>query len=299
MPKVEGRAKVSGEYRRYPHYRWPSPCMVKIDRLGWAAGFSFTAYGVTIGVRASDAAVLERLRPALPYGGRPSRRRQVDYLYSVLVGSLDGAARPRRFHLLYSDLKRVARTLDFAVVLEALEHDIPLMMGAHTREWVFVHAGVVGIEGRALLLPGQSFSGKSTLVEALVRAGATYYSDEFAVLDLEGRVHPYPRPLSRRAAGEFKGRPVPMAELGGVVGTAPLAVAAVVFTHFREGARPRWRCLSPGQGVLGLMENAVAARTRTEVVVPVLSRVAQGARLLKGARGEAGEVVPRLLRLLE
>jgi hypothetical protein len=31
-------------------------------------------------------------------------------------------------------------------------------------------------------------------VAELVRAGATYYSDEFAVLDSRGRVHPFPRP---------------------------------------------------------------------------------------------------------
>ncbi len=31
-------------------------------------------------------------------------------------------------------------------------------------------------------------TGKTTLVKAMVEAGATYYSDEFAVLDKEGLV---------------------------------------------------------------------------------------------------------------
>ena len=286
-------------YRRYPHYQWPSVCMEKIDRLGWAAGFSIEGYGVIIGVRASDPRVIGRLRQAVPYGVRQSRRRRVDYLYSVVVGSTDRNERPRRFHIAYSDLKRLTRTTDFDKVVEALEHDMPLEIGARTRQWVFVHAGVVGLGGRALLLPGRSFAGKSTLVEGLVRAGATYYSDEFAVLDREGRVHPFARPLSRRAAGEFKGQPVPVAELGGEVGTTPLPVAALVLTHFRAGARTRWRRLSPGQGVLGMMENAVAARTRPEVVLPVVTRVAQQATVLKGVRGEAEGVVPRLVKLLE
>ncbi len=273
--------------------------MEKIDRLGWAAGFSIDAYGVIIGVRASDARGIERLRAALPYGARRSRRRRVDYLYSIVVGSMDSLARPRRLHLAYSDLKRLVRTADFDKVVEALEHDMPLVMGARTRQWVFVHAGVVGWGGRALLLPGRSFTGKSTLVEALVHAGATYYSDEFAVLDGEGRVHPFARPLSRREAGEWKGRPVPVETLGGRVATDASEVAAVVSTHYRAGAGTRWRRLSPGQGVLVLMENAVAARTRPEVVLPVVTRVAQEARLFGGARGEAREVVPRLLKLLE
>ena len=37
--------------------------------------------------------------------------------------------------------------------------------------------------GRAIVIPGRTFSGKSTLVAELVRAGATYYSDEYAVED--------------------------------------------------------------------------------------------------------------------
>ena len=166
--------------------------MEKIDRLGWAAGFSLDAYGVTIGVRVTDARVVPRLRAVVPYGAKPSRRRRVDYLYSIVVGSLDGAARPRRLHLAYSDLAKLVRTFDFDKVVEALEHDMPLVMGARTRQWVFLHAGVVGWGGRALLLPGRSFAGKSTLVEALVRAGAIYYSDEYAVLDLQGGSTPSP-----------------------------------------------------------------------------------------------------------
>jgi len=62
------------------------------------------------------------------------------------------------------------------------------------RRRVFVHAGVVAWQGRAVLIPGRTLSGKSWLVRALVRAGAEYYSDEFAVLDARGRVHPYPLP---------------------------------------------------------------------------------------------------------
>lgn len=273
--------------------------MVKIDRLGWAGGFAVEGYGVTVGVRATNHLVLRSLRTAVPFGVRRSRRRRVDYLYSVVVGSLDDQVRPRRFHLAWADLGRLIRTTDFDQVVEAIKHDMPLVIGARARGWVFVHAGVVGWGGQGLVLPGQSFSGKSTLVEALVRAGASYYSDEFAILDEQGYVHPYPRPLALRQGGEFKGRPVPIAELGGVVGETPLPVAAVVFARYQEGATLRLRSLSPGQGVLGLMENAVAARTRTEAVLPVLVRVSRGACFLAGVRGEAKGAVERLLRLVD
>lgn len=41
-------------------------------------------------------------------------------------------------------------------------------------------------------------AGKSLLVSELLRRGATYFSDEYALIDAEGWVHPYPRPLLLR-----------------------------------------------------------------------------------------------------
>src|SRR5262245_29166046 len=72
-----------------------------------------------------------------------------------------------------------------------LSQDIDNMVAQRSRAMLFVHAGVVGWRGLAIVIPGRSHSGKSTLVAELVRRGAVYYSDEFAVLDETGRVHPY------------------------------------------------------------------------------------------------------------
>src|SRR5262249_36246454 len=82
--------------------------------------------------------------------------------------------------------------------LRTFEADVQLHVAEMAPERVFVHAGVVAYQGRGILLPGRSFAGKSTLVRELVQAGAQYYSDEYAVLDADGAVHPYPRPLSIR-----------------------------------------------------------------------------------------------------
>jgi serine kinase of HPr protein (carbohydrate metabolism regulator) len=74
-------------------------------------------------------------------------------------------------------------------VLTHVEFDIAV----RARSALFVHAGVVAWRGRAVLIPGASNAGKSTLVAELVRRGATYYSDEYAAIDAAGRVHPYAR----------------------------------------------------------------------------------------------------------
>src|SRR4051794_20574153 len=65
------------------------------------------------------------------------------------------------------------------------------------------------------VIPRVSHSGKTTLVAALVRAGATYYSDEYAVFDAQGSVHPYARPLGIRDGNGDRPRRCPVQELGG------------------------------------------------------------------------------------
>jgi len=62
---------------------------------------------------------------------------------------------------------------------------------------VHVHAAVASLGGRAVILPGRSGAGKTTLVTALALAGWDYLSDEVAALDLRRDVvRPYPRPLA-------------------------------------------------------------------------------------------------------
>jgi hypothetical protein len=77
-------------------------------------------------------------------------------------------------------------SLDVAVGL--LDSQIRIHVGAHASDWTFVPAGVVALGRRALVIPGESFSGKSTLVRALVERGTAYYSDEYAVH--RGRARP-------------------------------------------------------------------------------------------------------------
>ena len=65
---------------------------------------------------------------------------------------------------------------------------------------VFIHGGPVGWKGKAIVLPARSFEGKTTLVAELVKLGASYLSDEYAVVDETGFVHPFAKPLSIRAS---------------------------------------------------------------------------------------------------
>ena len=265
--------------------------MAKIDRLGWTAGFSFTSYGVRVGVRANDASILPSLRPYLPPGWKPARWRVVERLYSLRVGG-QKSARVRNFSLLYSDIVRIARSHDLSEVLGEFEKEAQLFVAGSARRRLFIQAGVVGWRGRAIIIPGKSLSGKSTLVAELVRAGADYYSDEFAVIDERGLVHPFVKyPVIVQPDGRLIEKPPPKR-------AKPLPVGMVVVSEYRRGARWRPRSLSPGQAALTLLGNLVEVRQRPEKALPLLRVLVKNAPVLKSARGEAHQVVDNILERL-
>jgi hypothetical protein len=273
--------------------------MEKLDRLGWAAGLAFTAYGIAIGLRVNRPEAMEQFLERLPPGWRPSSSPTVERMYSIIDGG--GATRPglRRFNLLYVNSSKLVRTLDSEEMLGTFETNLQLFVAEFARRRVFVHAGVVGWKGRAIVIPGLSNSGKTTLVAELVKAGASYYSDEFAVLDLQGRVHPYPKPLGLRAAAGGKQTPTPVESLGGRVGARPLPVGLVVASQYKTGARWRPRRLTAGQGMLTLLANTVSAREKPERNLLVLQRVVTTAPVMEGRRGEAREIADALLKQLD
>jgi hypothetical protein len=273
--------------------------MKKVDRLGWAVGFSLRSYGVRIGIRSNDPAALDRVCAHLPSEWENVTSSVVDRVYSILIGGQGSRANVRRLNLLYGDHVRLARSFDLDSLFETFESDLRLFVAELATHRVFVHAGVVGWKGQAIVIPGRSYSGKSTLVAELVRAGATYYSDEYAVLDSRGRVHPFSKPIELREEGKFQQRKVTVTELGGQSGTKPLPVGLVLLTRFQSGARWRPRKLTPGKGVLELLFNTVSARRSPERALATLRVVASQAALLKGVRGNATEVVDALLKRLE
>ncbi len=135
---------------------------------------TIVSHGTRVGIRTDTPGLLERAQEILPPGWAPSSVTKVRRLYSLLVGK---GLRPgdRRFHLLYMNAFLLARSPDLDDVLHRLESDVQLYVAERARGKVFVHARVVAWNGKAILLPGRTFSGKTTLVAGLLRAGATYY----------------------------------------------------------------------------------------------------------------------------
>jgi hypothetical protein len=156
---------------------------------------------------------------------------------------------------------------------------------------VFVHAGVVGWKGKAIVIPGKSFSGKTTLVSELVRQGAEYYSDEYAVFDENGFVHPFARRLGVRLLGPegqvIETDHLTIEALGGTAGLSSIPVGWLLITAFDEDAKWEPRVLTSGNGVLEMLSQTIPIRYAPEFSLEVLKKVATSAIIVKSPRSDA------------
>lgn len=244
-------------------------------------------------MRVSDPALTPSLLARLPPRARLSSasgpvNRRLTVIASADGGGwleTDGVASPPASRL--SDL------------LDDFESRLRFALAEFSRRRIVVHAGVVAWKGRAAVIPGSSHSGKTTLVAALVAAGADYLTDEHALLDDRGRVHPWPKPLSIRPASGARQIETPPEALGGRTAERALPVALILDTRYRPDAPWAPRPLSAGEGALALMANAIAARRYPERTLAVLTAVAARARTIRGDRPEAEAIAPAVLAMLE
>jgi hypothetical protein len=249
---------------------------------------TFKAFGVGVQVTLGDEDLATRVLEILPPGRSPCKREQTTGHFGLRASNADA-------YKLTMEAAPLVENATLDVALGMLDAQIRMFIAANAPDRIFVHAGVVACDGRAVVLPGESFSGKTTLVAALVREGATYYSDEYAVLDADGRVHPYARRLSIRSDGGEPAQERHVGELGGVAAEESAEVSAVVVTRYRRDAVWQPTRLSAGEGVVALLANTVPAQERPEESLRVLSRAVTGAIVLESDRGEAGHVAAALL----
>lgn len=249
-------------------------------------------HGVKIDVEVAAEELVPAVEAILPPGWKPLADFPEDGHFVV-------AGNAERGYEVLADGESISVGVPAEIAVHLLDAAIRACIATTATDLVFIHAGVVGVNRRAILMPGPSFSGKSALTAALVLAGAVYYSDEYALLDENGRVHPYPRLLSLRGQSDRYGRYTSVEELGGEVGYQPLDVGLIVVAHYREDAPWALERRSPSQGALQLLLNAVPARVRPEATMASVRRAASGAVTLEGERGDATDTAALLLRELE
>jgi len=270
--------------------------MSKIDRLGWAAGVSFEVFGLRIGIRVREARILDLLLARIPVGWTPLESDVVDRLYSVVTPAIN---RPnvRQLYVLYGDHGRLIRAVRFQELLDAFESDLDLHIAANSENALFVHAGAVSWNGHAIVIPGRSQTGKTTLVAEFLKSGAAYYSDDFAMIDRAGRLHPFPRELSIRTRNGTP-RKVRPEELGASCAQAR-PISCVLVTEYEPGTWWSPEPVSRGRGMLSLLENTPSARKQPIFALEVLQRALANADVLLGRRGDKKQSVQQIQNYLD
>jgi hypothetical protein len=270
----------------------------------------FSSFGVAFGIRGNDPVLYSRALEHIPPGSRLSSSLPTK-IYTLRKRVQNGVAArrdaghrttPKRgsrieYELLADD-SQLLRTANLDRALQVFESDLQMHIAEMCPDKVFVHAGVVGWGGGAIVIPGASGAGKTTLVARLLELGATYYSDEYAAIDRLGRVHPYARPLRVKQCRTGVARQCEPEALGARRGAHPIPISLVLVTEYQQGANWEPRQLTPGHTVLALLSNTVSIRRQPQAAVPVLCRAMQGARALTSVRGDA-ETLARVITGLD
>lgn len=260
---------------------------------------AFSMFGVRVEIRIDDGALVEPIVKCLPPGWSGDTAARIDRTYEFLnapPGWSSGQSTPREsgWYLL-AGRSLVWQSSDVGALCDRFQSDLELFLSVRARTHAVVHAGVVGWRGRAIVMPGRSFTGKTTLVTALIKRGAEYYSDQYAVIDPAGLVSTFARPLSISEPSGGR-RACTAEELGAVTGRRPLPIGRIVVTEFRRDAAWQPQRLTPGEAVLALLSNSAAARHQPGFLLRTFRSAVRGAVALSGPRGEATAVADVLLR---
>ncbi len=249
---------------------------------GLTETFVVTAYGATIGIGVDAAFMTPVLQRHLPDNVTPAD------------GDAEGGAVDA-----WIAVRASGRHEALEDVIEAFDSQLRFAVAQFARDKIFIHGGVVGWKGRAAIFPGKSHAGKTHLVSEMIKAGADYFSDDHAVIDSDGLVHPWFKPLSIRAVPYARQRDVPPSTFGARVAPAALPIGLVLSTRFAADAVWNPVRASPSEGALELMANAVAARIYPARVMEVVSTVATRAPVFRTERPDAQAVIPRIFEMLE
>jgi hypothetical protein len=260
--------------------------------------FSLESYGVKISVASNENDIfnemLERIPRAVPNGF--SLVNHEETAHQIVIE----ANRKAPKYKLFRNEEQIVESSTRESILDSFESWLRLTIAEFAHRHIFVHAGVISWKGKGIIFPGYSFHGKTTLVAELIKRGAVYFSDEYAVLDEKGLVYPFPKMLSLRGIiDDYKQVDYSAESLGAVVGTIPVPVGLVFITEYKPNARWKPKQLSSGEGMMELLKHTVSIRQNPEFSLKVLKKTTSRGIIAKSKRGEANVFADKLLDFFE
>ncbi len=255
------------------------------------------SYGVKIAITANKAEAIEKVRKILDA-----------YLPDCYV-EIEAGETPHRFRLrwnpsgidsFYKNDKKLYSAERREKLLENFGSTVRRTVAEFAVGRVFIHSGVVSWKGKAIVIPSKSLGGKTSLTAALIRCGALYYSDEYAILDADGCVYPFPKKLSVRETSDHRVQVErSVDELGGRAATEKTRIGMFLLTRYKPHARWNPKRLTPAKGILEIINHTVPIRTNPGFVLEVLNRAAQEAVVVKSNRGDVSKSARLILDFFE
>jgi hypothetical protein len=166
---------------------------------------------------------------------------------------------------------RLPTTSDDSEFLYAFEKDLTIQLQKFRSDLYFLHAAVIGLHGKGILLVAQSGGGKSTTTWGLLHHGFDYLSDELAPVDLKTMtVLPYPRalclkdqppgdyPLPHPTFETSTTLHVPTEAIPSLVGEQPMPIGGIFFLQYQPTAlRPAIQPVGRAEAVARIFANSL------------------------------------------
>jgi hypothetical protein len=271
----------------------------KLENIQWKEHVSFTSFGVNIAVRFDAEGYSEQIEPFLPpFASITKDNNPNDFIYSVIT-----AKTPNSFCRVYRNGEEINKQKGNGNIFSSLNVFFSTATANFAvNKGIFIHAGAVAWKDRGIIIPANSYNGKTTLTAELTKLGATYFSDEYAIINNNGELLPYPKTLSIRKPGEYDQKETAVEELGGESADLDscVPVKLVLFAKFNKSTKT-WKPkqLTQAAAVLELMKHTFPLRAFPEIVIKNLHNLTKNAIVLKGNRGEAKDFAQLIINYLE
>lgn len=260
-----------------------------LNQVLWRERIGFECYGAKINFRSDRAGIKNYLREFLP-----SVVDVIDFENSganVVSMSVEPDSKVKGLYF-NDELIMEIEEYDPASLEFVADKIIMVLAQISLPEKFYLHAGAVVWNEIGILIPGESFAGKTTLVKEFIKAGAEYFSDDCIIVDDEGYLLPFSRALAIRtdAGRVFKNADY----FGAKTGETKSRLDLILFTSFAKDARWQPSEISRGRAVLELMNNFYYKGSILKMpadVIKALTGVTEKTTLLHGTRNEAAEVV--------
>jgi hypothetical protein len=259
--------------------------------------FHIESFGVKIGFSTNSAEALEAVKAAvkiyLPDCFREIEETKTEHDF-LFVWNKSGR------DTLYKNGEKMFDRQKREISIDNVASRIRLTVAEFAVGRVFIHSGAVAWKNKAVIFPGRSFRGKTALTVALVERGAVYYSDEYAILDADGFLHPFPKMLSVRGVIDDRQQiDYPVEKFGGVAGTKKIRVGIVLVAEYKPKARWNPKFLSPAQGVIEIIQHTVPIRQNPIFTLEVLNKIAGEAVFVKSKRGDVSKSADLILKFID